>query len=211
MSNVGFDIMNIGTWSKLFDFSLSNVSAMPLLPNSIFTGSHLPSTGFGFGNPFLSMDFMSMFSFPKFDFSNFSKGFSFGNQKNTPAFGKYADIVNRLATSAGIDPKLISAIIRKESSGNANATSYCGAKGLMQLMDGTAKSVGVKNPFNPEENIRGGIAYFKQMLVKFGGDTRLALAAYNAGPGAVKKHGGIPPYKQTQDYVKKIMADYQRA
>ena len=86
-----------------------------------------------------------------------------------------------------------------------NATSHCGAMGIMQLMPGTAASLGVTNAYDPEQNIMGGAKYLSQMLSEFGGSTQLAVAAYNAGPGSVSKYGGIPPYEETQTYVERVL------
>lgn len=118
--------------------------------------------------------------------------------------------VRRIAREEGVDPRLLRALIGQESGGDQGAVSPKGARGLTQLMPATARTLGV-NPDDPEDNLRGGARYLKQQLDTFGGDVRLALAAYNAGPGAVQKHGGIPPYAETQDYVKRIMANYQGA
>jgi len=104
-----------------------------------------------------------------------------------------------------MDEHLIMAIVKKESYFNPKARSYKNAKGLMQLMPGTAKEMGVKDIFNPFENLIGGIKYFKLMLTKFNGDERLALAAYNAGPYTVIRYKGIPPYSETIDYVNTIL------
>lgn len=107
-----------------------------------------------------------------------------------------------------IPSKLLRAVAKAESGFNSKAVSKAGAMGVMQLMPGTARSLGVSDPYNARQNILGGAKYLKQNLDRFGGDVSLALAAYNAGPGSVTKYGGIPPYKETQNYVKKIMADY---
>lgn len=118
---------------------------------------------------------------------------------------EFDPIINQAAEKHGVDPEVIRAIIRQESAGNPNAVSRVGAQGLMQLMPGTAKELGVIDSLSPFQNIMAGTKYFKQQLDRFG-SIDLALAAYNAGPGAVRKHGGIPPFAETQDYVKRITA-----
>ena len=110
-----------------------------------------------------------------------------------------------------VSPKLISALIQQESGFNPNATSKAGAQGLMQLMPSTARAMGVTNPMDPQQNLQGGVKYLKQQLEQFNGNIPLALAAYNAGPGAVKQHGGIPPYPETKQYVQKILKRYLSA
>jgi hypothetical protein len=103
-----------------------------------------------------------------------------------------------------VSPHLVKAVIQQESAFNPNARSHKGAMGLMQLMPDTAAELGVSDPYNPSENIRGGVAYLKGLLVKFEQNVPLALAAYNAGPTAVTKYGAVPPYRETRDYVKRI-------
>ena len=109
-----------------------------------------------------------------------------------------------------VDPALIKSVIANESSFNANATSPVGAQGLMQLMPETAASLGVKNPFDPAQNVAGGTRYLKGLLDRFKGDTRLAVAAYNAGPEAVEKYGDVPPYSETQNYVQNVLGSLNR-
>jgi soluble lytic murein transglycosylase-like protein len=111
------------------------------------------------------------------------------------------------AQKYGVDSDLVLALANAESGYRPDAVSSAGAVGVMQLMPGTARSLGVGNSFDPGENIDGGVRYLKQMLTMFGGDTAKALAAYNAGPEAVRNYGGIPPYQETQAYVRNILAD----
>jgi hypothetical protein len=119
----------------------------------------------------------------------------------------YLPIIQEIGDRFGLDPQLILTVIEVESGFNANAESPCGAMGLMQIMPETAKGLNLKNPYDPYENIVAGVKYLKQQLDRFG-SIDLALAAYNAGPGAVEQHGGIPPYQETQQYVKIIMERY---
>lgn len=118
------------------------------------------------------------------------------------------DIENLISKHAHIndlDPSLVRAVVQAESNFNPLAVSPVGAEGLMQLMPSTAKTLGVENSFDPEQNIAGGTAYLRNMINKFGSVPE-ALAAYNAGPGAVEKYGGVPPYRETQNYVNKVMS-----
>ena len=112
---------------------------------------------------------------------------------------------DRLAAKYGVPAALAKGVARAESGFRANAVSGAGAQGLMQLMPSTARGLGVTNPFNPEQNAEGGIKYLKGLLDRFHGDTKLAVAAYNAGPNAVARFGGVPPYAETQTYVQRVL------
>jgi len=125
------------------------------------------------------------------------------------AGNKFATEIAAAATRHGVDVGLLTALVEQESSFNPQAVSPVGAQGLTQLMPATARSLGVTNPMDPVQNLNGGAKYLAQMMREFNGDTRLALAAYNAGPGAVRRHGGIPPYRETQNYVSRIMSRWQ--
>ena len=122
--------------------------------------------------------------------------------------GEIDNLISKYADKNGLDEDFVKAVINQESGFNPNATSHCGAMGLMQLMPSTAQGLGVKDAYNPEQNIEGGTKYLKGLLDRFNNDKSLALAAYNAGPNAVKKYGGIPPYAETQNYVKKVLSKY---
>ncbi|MEK3887395.1 lytic transglycosylase domain-containing protein [Bacillus sp. FSL K6-3431] len=114
------------------------------------------------------------------------------------------NIINKAADKYNLPAKLIKSIIKHESNFNPSVVSHAGASGLMQLMPGTARGLGVIDIFDPEQNVMGGSKYIRNMLDKYNGNIELALAAYNAGPGNVSKYDGIPPFKETQAYVKKV-------
>lgn len=132
----------------------------------------------------------------------------FANAMSTPKT-ELDGIIKKCAQQNNLDENLIKAVIKAESGFNTQAKSPVGALGLMQLMPSTAKGLGVDNPLDPEQNIAGGTKYLKNLISKFDGKIDLALAAYNAGSGAVTKYGGIPPYSETQNYVKRVL-DYQK-
>lgn len=119
-------------------------------------------------------------------------------------------LIEKYAAKHGVDSALVKAVAKIESDNNPQAVSHAGAIGVMQLMPETAKQLGVNNPDNPAENIEGGVKYLKGLLDKYSGNVSIALAAYNAGPGCVEKYGGIPPYRETQHYVTKVMDYYRR-
>jgi soluble lytic murein transglycosylase-like protein len=148
--------------------------------------------------------------FPKYSASQgFRPGF-FPLLSNLPNQAAYDPHIKLTCKLYGLDCNLVKAMIRCESGFNPLAVSPKGAVGLMQLMPGTSRDLGVINPFDPQQNIDGGARYLKMMLDRFGNDTALALAAYNAGPEAVAKHRGIPPFDETQVYVKTVMDFYHR-
>lgn len=122
--------------------------------------------------------------------------------------GQIQQMVSQIADKYKVDDKLVMALIKQESNFNTSAVSRAGAMGLMQLMPATAKTLGVINPFSAEQNIEGGVKHLKNMLDKYKGNLILALAAYNAGGGSVDKYGGVPPFPETQNYVKKILSNY---
>jgi soluble lytic murein transglycosylase-like protein len=109
-----------------------------------------------------------------------------------------------------LDVDLLASLVKAESNGNPRAKSHAGAKGLMQLMDGTASDLGVTDSYEPEQNVRGGSAYLDSLLTRYRDNLALALAAYNAGPAAVDKYHGIPPYTETRRYVARVIHEFNR-
>ena len=138
-----------------------------------------------------------------------------GNNSNQGAYvsqakgdnvGSLENVIYSMGQKYGVDPSLIKQVVKAESGFDSNATSQAGAMGLMQLMPGTAATYGVQNAYDAVQNLDGGTHFLKDLIDRFGGNIPLSLAAYNAGPGAVDKYQGVPPYKETQAYVQKIMA-----
>jgi soluble lytic murein transglycosylase-like protein len=117
----------------------------------------------------------------------------------------FADLIQTAARRNGVDPALLASLVKHESNFNPGARSGVGAKGLTQLMDATARGLGVADPFDPAQSLEGGAKFLGGLLKQFHGNESLALAAYNAGPAAVQKYGGIPPYQETQRYVPKVL------
>ncbi|HMH51868.1 MAG TPA: lytic transglycosylase domain-containing protein [Candidatus Acidoferrum sp.] len=137
-------------------------------------------------------------------------GFTSGTERGwlqlpLPDLAPYAREIREAAERYGVEEALIKAVIRVESGFNSRAVSPKGARGLMQLMPGTASMLGVRNSFDPRENIDGGVRHLRGLIDRFGSDLKLALAAYNAGEQAVANHGGIPPFRETRDYVTRIL------
>ena len=122
--------------------------------------------------------------------------------------GDLRGIVQRLSAERGLDPKLVDSVVRVESAYNPSAVSHKGALGLMQLMPDTARRLEVDDPFDPEQNVRGGIRELDRLIERYSGNLQLALAAYNAGEGAVERHRGIPPFQETRDYVARVLSLY---
>jgi soluble lytic murein transglycosylase-like protein len=148
---------------------------------------------------------------PAANFSSLMAPLTSGSEAESaplPQTGSVAEAIHAAAAATGLSPALLTAVASVESGLNPNAVSSAGAIGLMQLMPATAEALGV-NPDNTWQNALGGAEYLKTLLNQFGHNLSLALAAYNAGPGAVEAYGGIPPYAQTEQYVKEVLARYQ--
>lgn len=194
-----FDYGNYADFSNPFGAGINIYPqtdfCLPNLESSVFM-----STPISFGSNYMN--------FPIFQPTQTFQPFTPYRASTPLKKSNYDSMIDRIAKEEGVDPKLVKSVIKQESGFDPNATSHCGAMGLMQLMPGTAKDLGVKNPYNPEENIRGGTKYLAQMLQRYNGNTTLALAAYNAGPGNVDKYGGVPKFAETQNYVKKVMGSY---
>ena len=129
---------------------------------------------------------------------------------STLAPGRLEEIIRSASDRYGVDPHLVRAVIKAESDFNSQARSYKGAQGLMQLMPDTARLHNVSNVYNPDENIDGGVRHLRLLLDRYQGDLRLTLAGYNAGIKAVEKYGGVPPYPETQEYIRRVLEYHQR-
>jgi soluble lytic murein transglycosylase-like protein len=139
-----------------------------------------------------------------------SKRFDALVERATNRHGSIDRLVSKAALAWKVDPSLIKAVIADESAFDAGATSRAGAQGLMQLMPATAARLGVTDAYDAEQNVWAGARYLRELLDRFGGDVEKAVAAYNAGPAAVEKYGGIPPYTETQNYVRNVLAGYAK-
>lgn len=180
-----------------------------------FAGGANPSLGTGSQNyvggttPQKSVSFEnlihSLAEEDKFKPGSSQKAGSPQQQLNSESVRPY---VAEAAEKYKLDPALVEAVIKQESSYNASARSHCGAEGLMQLMPETAKELGVENSLDPRQNVMGGAKYLRQLMDQFDGNLTKVLAGYNAGPGAVAQFGGVPPYPETQDYVGKVLKNY---
>ena len=127
-----------------------------------------------------------------------------------PRENRFDHLIAEAATQYGVDVDLIRAVIRAESNFNPKARSPVGAQGLMQLMPALQQDFGIKDPFDPRQNVMGGVRYLRKLLDMHGGNVALALASYNAGPGNVARYGGIPPFRETRNYVQKIQSYWNR-
>jgi len=167
------------------------------MDNSIFTGQ--------FQSAIYKLMFSMLEKFSKqLDANQQSQGAASGEQVT----GDFSSLINQAAQKYDVNPGLVQAVMKAESNFNPSAVSSAGALGLMQLMPATAANLGVGNPLDPQQNIDGGVKFLSQLLSRYNGNVKMAVAAYNAGPGAVDRYHGVPPYTETQTYVDRVLGYY---
>ena len=164
-------------------------------------------TGENFSPEVLNKEIQPLNKQPKIEVQQNTQEITIGKPSNQSLnrLSKYEDIINQASETYGVDKNIIKSVILAESSAKENAVSTANAKGLMQIIDSTAKYLGINNVFDPKQNIMGGAKYLGELLRKYDGNLKFALAGYNAGPGNVDKYNGIPPFSETQTYVKRVI------
>ena len=192
-------------------FSAADVPAVRMKPGKIvISNDSTRITAFRFfGN--IREALVSLTSMPKLMTRSFGSVLFNSNARATAVPSYLNEIINDAGRAHGVDPRLVAAVARRESRFNSSAVSPVGACGVMQLMPATARYLGVTNIFDARENVFAGTRYLRTLLDTFHGDLDLALAAYNAGPGAVQKYNGVPPYRETRAYVAAIRSNYEQS